>query len=598
MALVDRLTALPRRLLQRLDALGNPQRREHEQQLEAQLNAVLGGLRRDVGIGPRTDAPQPPRSDAALQRELDVRNRMARKHGRVDSFGNFRTGIGVRGVDKRIGFGSWGYQDIPEIESRFILRGSDMAQRLVGKVVDEMFREGFHCRIADDKDASVAMDRANREMGLQNSLIEAFKVKRAYGGCGLFLGADDGTKDLSLPLREDRIRTFDFVQPFSPLEMVPVTWYADPLRPKFGTPETYRLTPLDRPPGWSPDQFSLPIVHESRVLAFQGIVNWRGQIVYNVHPGWGDSIFVAAKQVLEDFEQAFGGASILMADFAVATLKLKGLAELLSAGGAELQTRAQALEDGRSTARVTIVDSEEDFKRESTTVTGLPDLLDRMMSRLSACGDIPVSLLMGEAPAGLNATGDSDIRWWYGSVAAKQRNEALPPLERIMRLRFLAKNSVTKGKLPAKWSIHFPTLWRPSELELSTIRKNQSDADIAYINALVLTPEEVAQSRFGGEEYSTDTHLDSDLRAQMSTPDEETSAPPEPPSPDGAPPQGSATPLPKAAGGNEGFPDLNRAITTSTRPGGKGKETAPPPGPQAASNVPDDPGNGRRRGKR
>ena len=54
---------------------------------------------------------------------------------------------------------------------------------------------------------------------------------------------------------------------------------------------------------------------------------------------------------------------------------------------------------------------------------------------------------MGQAPAGLNATGDSEIRWFYDRVAARQRRELQPALKRLVKLLFLSKRGPTKGKL-------------------------------------------------------------------------------------------------------------------------------------------------------
>ena len=196
-------------------------------------------------------------------------------------------------------------------------------------------------------------------------------------------------------------------------------------------------------------------------------------------------------------------------------LKIKNLAELMSAGNVSLEDRAQVLERGRSVARVSIIDSEEEYKRETTTVTGLPELLDRACNRLAGAMDIPVSRLLGEAPAGLNATGDSDIRWWYGTVDSERKSKAKPPLERIVRLRFLAQNGPTHGKVPERSGIYFPSLWRPSEKEAAEIRFQQAQTDQIYINTGVLMVSEVAKSRFGGEEYSVDTQLDADARGSM-----------------------------------------------------------------------------------
>jgi hypothetical protein len=238
----------------------------------------------------------------------------------------------------------------------------------------------------------------------------------------------------------------------------------------------------------------------------------------NVQPGWPDSILVRCMRVVANFQQAWQGVGIMLQDFSFATLKMKGLAELLtqSGPGTDLTSRAAALEMARSIARVSIIDAEEEYKRETTNVTGLSDLLERFGERLAAAAQMPVSLLFGQAPGGLNTSSDIDIRWFYDQIAALQKRKLQPQLEYLTRLLFLAKaQSPTGGAEPDCWKVNFPALWQQTDLEQAQVRKTQADADVAYINAGVLTPEEVATSRFGGPAWSADTHLDTEARDEM-----------------------------------------------------------------------------------
>ena len=71
----------------------------------------------------------------------------------------------------------------------------------------------------------------------------------------------------------------------------------------------------------------------------------------------------------------------------------------------------------------------------------------------------------------------------------------------------LSSNGSTNGKLDEDWKIEFNPLWQPTEAEVVETRNKQADTDMKYIQAGVLTPEEVAISRFGGDEYSSETIL-------------------------------------------------------------------------------------------
>ena len=52
----------------------------------------------------------------------------------------------------------------------------------------------------------------------------------------------------------------------------------------------------------------------------------------------------------------------------------------------------------------------------------------------AGAADIPVTRLLGQSPAGLSATGESDTRNYYDMIAARQEVELRPRLERLDRL--------------------------------------------------------------------------------------------------------------------------------------------------------------------
>ena len=208
----------------------------------------------------------------------------------------------------------------------------------------------------------------------------------------------------------------------------------------------------------------------------------------------------------------------LLQDFATAVLKIKGLAKLLAGNvsGQSFATRAQAMELARSIAKITVLDAEfEEYSRQSTNLTGLAEVIEQLALRLAAAADMPVSLLMGQSPAGLNATGEANTNWFFDQVKAKQKFQLLPALTQLTRTVFLSKDGPTGGKEPENWSIEFRPLKQMTEKEHAEIREIQSRIDVAYITAQVVTSQEIAKSRFGGDAYSTNTEIDIELRDEM-----------------------------------------------------------------------------------
>jgi phage-related protein (TIGR01555 family) len=232
--------------------------------------------------------------------------------------------------------------------------------------------------------------------------------------------------------------------------------------------------------------------------------------------GWGDALAVRVFEVLRDYQMSWNAAANILQDFAQGVFHMEGLAEAMATDNDSLIVkRMQSMDMQRSSIRSILLDAKETFERQQTPITGLPEMMEKFALRLAAAAKLPVTLLMGQSPAGLNATGDTDVRWFYDQIKAFQMKTILPALSRLITLVFKSKNGPTKGKVPSNWVWKFNPLWQLAEDEQATLRYTQAQADQIYISTGVVTPEEVAKSRFSGDEYSTETVLDLELRGDF-----------------------------------------------------------------------------------
>jgi uncharacterized protein len=432
---------------------------------------------------------------------------------RQDSWQNAATGFGVFGRDKRM-TAEFALDLLDPSTCEAIWRGNGLGARAIELVADEMLRPGWEVTIDDDKALSDALEAEDTRLDLKSNLTVALHTARALGGAGIVLNVDDG-RPIDQPVKEDRIRSIKALNTFSCQELIADRWYNDPLEPKYGEVAVWRITPHDLVPGAEVKNF--PRVHESRVLRFNGVRTTRKNRFLGMTPGWDDSILCRAYETLRDFCAAFQGVGILVADFSVAVLKLKNLAQILSTeAGQALQERAAGIEAARSIARVLLIDTEEEYARQTTPVAGLPDLLEKLMLRLAADFKMPVGLLFGQGPTGLNATGDADMNWFDNQVVGERERDLTPQLMRYYRLLMLAKEGPAKGQLPDGWSIKYNPQRQLTELEQTTMRKTVADTDAVYIANEVVTPEEVGLSRFGGAGYSTEMNaFNRELREKL-----------------------------------------------------------------------------------
>ncbi len=389
----------------------------------------------------------------------------------------------------------------------------------------------------DDKGSEIceAIDKDFERLDAADAFYMAHCYRRAYGGGAILVGAQDGMKDLAEPLDEKRIESIDYLNALSggwDGEVVAWSYYQDPTKPKYGMPEIYMMRNLGVPlakipaPGQSISRGEvLPLgptgyggtiwwVHESRLIIFPGrAVSRRARVQMR---GWGDSIFTRVDEVLQQYGQTWGGISNLMTDFSQAILSIEGLAASIAGNKGVVASRALQINLSRSISRLLMIDSKEEFKRDTVSLGGVAEVLQQFALQLAAAADMPVSLLFGQAPAGLNATGDSDIRFFYDRVASWQKKELLPQMRRLLKLQLLARQGPTDGKEPKRWSVTARPLYQLTAVEEANRRKVIADTDQVYVTMGAVTAEEVAAKRFGGSSYDDGPIvIDFEGRAEM-----------------------------------------------------------------------------------
>jgi len=395
-------------------------------------------------------------------------------------------------------------------------RTGDLAARIVDLVPEEMTREGWDIRIPGDEDTSEKLGAQLDDLCASERFLEASKLKRLYGGGAVLIGVNDGTADLSRPVNEKAIRSVDFLTVFDALECQATHFYENPATKTFGLPEFYRIIPHG-----STSLPTLDRVHASRIIRMSGPMSSRRQMRHSNGAGgigWGDSILLRCAKLLRDYDGSWAGISALMQDFAQTIYKIQGLAQaLLADKDSAIKKRMQIIEMSRSLIKAVLLDKDgEDFERKSTVLSGVPEVMDKFAIRIAATAQMPAALLFGQAPAGLNATGASDIRFFYDGVRAQQKRDLLPGLNTLVKFLMLAKDGPCGGKEPDEWAVAFRSLWQLTDGEKAEIRLKMAQADQIYLNMGVFSARDIAEHRFGGDEYSLETHIDPDEAEERS----------------------------------------------------------------------------------
>lgn len=429
-------------------------------------------------------------------------------YARRDGWASALTGIGDVNRDKRMSHGFVApimtYQDAMEL-----WRGDDIARRAIESVPRECLREGYELTISDEgkfDDLKDEVEQKLLDLHANEAIFRAFCFERAYGGAAILIGANDG-RALDKSMEIENVRSVDWLKVIEPIELQPYKHYDDPSKAKYGEISHYQLTqnPTSTASGDSMRSLVPRVIHESRLIVFPGLKVSAYQSSSNMtNAAWGDPILLALVEVLRDFNVAWHGAGIIATDFAQPVLSMENLMQLVSKQPQQVAARALALEMQRSNARAVLIDTKEKYERQSTTIAGLPDLLNQLSMRLAAAVDMPLTLLMGQSPKGLGNEGDSDVRFYYDRIRGVQKEKVAPILRLLIHM---IMRTIRQRKLPKRWSVRFNPLWQLTDQEKAEARLAQARVDSMYIKMGATTCDEIRFSRFGGE-YSWDTQIE------------------------------------------------------------------------------------------
>lgn len=425
------------------------------------------------------------------------------EEGRLDSWQNDFTGFGtVRDKTTYNVFAAT--RVLGDAELSAIYHGDDLAARMVDVVPDEMLREGFTVDVGNPT-LNTELAEHIEALGLVRKLADGIRWGRLFGGGALLLGADDG-RSAAAPLMPEKAQSLSYVYVVDRRYLWPLTYYREPGHPKLGRPETYMVT--------SPSmavQTPIAVVHETRLVLFGGATT--GLRERESNSGWDLSVLQRASEVLANFNMGWNAVAVLLADGNQAVFKMSGLADAIAGGlGDALNERLRAMDQARSVVRAIVVDAgdpgaeqpAEEFKREVFPMTGIPDTLDKLMLRLSASVQIPVTILMGQSPAGMNATGESDFRWFYDRIKAQQTLDLAPKIRRIVQVMMRTK---AVQKEAQKVTVKFPSLWSESPKTAAETRKLLIEGDAAAVVGGFLLPERAALTRFVPDGFETEIQL-------------------------------------------------------------------------------------------
>ena len=436
---------------------------------------------------------------------------------RLDGWGNLMNGLGVVGRDKSMAVTITQDPILGQAEIEALFRNDGIARRMVTLPAGDMTRKGFTIQMASivkgqDVDADQARELATAMMTALKNLKAVKEMRLRESGQQEELAPDTGlaeleTSDTAQPVDEDKIEAITFLRTIHRFQYLQGPLIVDPESEWYGEPEWFDINQE----GDEPQQR----FHRSRVLLWDGVdIPLEAR---ETNDGEGDSIYRSTFQALASYKMTARASATLAQDFSQGVFTIKGLNDMLRANEENLVVkRFRIMDQTRGVQNAILLDADsEEFRRDTASVAGLTDMVNDARLELCASAGMPMTKLFMMPTAGFAAEDKSGDDNWDDTIQARQDDEYDPNLRHLMGYLWLAKEGPSEGLVPDSWSNNFNPLTNPTPVEEAEERKLNMEADTGYIKGGVLLPNEVAESRFGGDEYGREILLNEVERAKV-----------------------------------------------------------------------------------
>lgn len=406
-----------------------------------------------------------------MSNRTKVRARANRQNKNLtnDSFQNLIARVG-QGTANQASGGGYGFSPVSRNRTQleYAYRSSWLAGKAVDAFAEDMTREGVEVKCDLPPEDLETLDHGINSLAIWDRIKSNAKWSRLYGGSIAVLMIDGQAPET--PLNFDRIG----LNQFRGL-MVLDRWVVQPsltelvteFNMHMGQPKYYDVTA-------DAQGMTSQRIHYSRVIRLDGVeLPYWQRIAEN---GWGQSILERLWDRLLAFDSTTEGAAQLVYKAHLRTYAVDGLREIIAAGGKAFEGLTKQIDLIRayqSNEGLTLMDAKDKFEAHAYSFAGLSDMLMQFGQQLSGAMDIPLVRLFGQSPAGLNATGESDMRTYYDSIKQQQESKLRDGIERIYKCAF---PSFLDMPMPEDFSFKFRSLWQIDDTQKAEIATSVTTA--------------------------------------------------------------------------------------------------------------------------
>jgi len=269
-----------------------------------------------------------------------------------------------------------------------------------------------------------------------------------------------------------------------------------PIEPIWSTPNTYNSIRPERADFYQPDIWYVVGVptHQSRLLTF--ISRPMPDILKPTYNFSGMSLNQLIEPYVVRWLKTVDSVNRMISMYSTSGIRTNMQATLSGddegeGGTMDVFKRMALFTSMRDNRGLLMLDkASEEWFQFNTPLSGLDKLQAQAQEHMAFPTHIPLVKLTGTSPAGLNASSEGEIKVFYDYIAGLQKsawvNNNLRLILRMIQLHLW-------GKINPKITHEWVALDSPTDKEESEMRKADGDRDASYVNAGIVSQDEVRE---------------------------------------------------------------------------------------------------------
>lgn len=361
-----------------------------------------------------------------------------------------------------------------------LYRSHWIVRKIIDTIPEDMTRNWIKINSQLGPEEVRKIDKIWKRKGVKAKILKGLKWGRLYGGAAALIMIEGHEDYLEYELDYDLV----FPGTFKGLMIVdrwsgisPDIETVDDINSnEFGLPRFYRLTVDDG------KSFK---VHHSRILRFTGrdLPHWE-QVAEMM---WGASEIEAVFDELKKRDNTSWNIAQLIFLANLRVLKMDQLGQDLAVNNdkakEDLYNTLQMQNWLMSNMGLYVMDKEDDFATHQYSFSGLNEIYESFMLDVSGASNIPATKLFGRAPAGLNATGESDLENYHETIQQGQESTLAPILDKLLPIICLSE----LGYIPDDLDYDFNPIQTPNDDEVAELVDKKTTSVINAYQAGLLT---------------------------------------------------------------------------------------------------------------